>query len=269
MFKAARYLLRRLTVRDAGFEGARIRPTWRAAAVAHAFKTLHHHGIVPDYELLLEGAYSKIIRPGDVVVDVGAHAGRHLKRFASLVGPSGRVIGFEPIPHLAEALKSEPFENKGITDVRRIALSDHTGRDTFKLAENAIGMSGLKERDFRMEGVLVRDIDVEADTLDNQLADLERLDFMKIDIEGGEIDCLNGGRKVIARHRPVISVEYGYPSYSVYGLTSETLFNWAVDNGYRLSDLFGNEVESAEEWRNVCDVSFWDFVLRPLDRPRG
>jgi FkbM family methyltransferase len=241
-----------------------VRPTWRAAAVAHAMHTLHQGIVVPDYEKLLESVYSKILRPGGVAVDVGAHAGRHLKRFASLVGPSGRVIGFEPIPQLAEALQSEPFENKSVTEIRQIALSDHTGTDTFRLApDDALGVSGLKQRDFYTDGMLLRDIQVQIDTLDNQLADLTRLDFIKMDIEGSEIDCLNGGRKVIARHRPVISVEYGRPSYSAYGHTAETLFDWAVDNGYRISDLFGNEVESVDEWRNVCDVSFWDFLLRP------
>jgi FkbM family methyltransferase len=58
---------------------------------------------------------------------------------------------------------------------------------------------------------------VELDTLDRQLRDLTELRFIKIDVEGGEIDVLRGGERLLRRTRPFVAVEYGSPTYSLYG----------------------------------------------------
>ena len=50
---------------------------------------------------------------------------------------------------------------------------------------------------------------------------------MKIDIEGGEVACLRGATRVLKHFRPFISVEYGRPSYSAYGLTARSLYDTA------------------------------------------
>ena len=60
---------------------------------------------------------------------------------------------------------------------------------------------------------------------------------------------LRGGREFLARHRPVLSVEYGRPSYSAYGHTADTLYEEAAITGYAVCDLFGNVFRSIDEWR--------------------
>ncbi len=75
-----------------------------AVAAATAFKAVHETGQVPDYERILRQGYSRFLAPGDVVVDVGAHTGLHLVAFADLVGPTGKVHAFEPIPFLMKDL---------------------------------------------------------------------------------------------------------------------------------------------------------------------
>src|SRR3954451_15020604 len=101
-------------------------------------------------------------------------------------------------------------------------------------------MAGLRIRETRDGRAAAEPITVQVDTLDRQLAGLELLTYLKVDVEGGEIDCLLGGQQTIARLRPFISVEYGKPSYSAYGHTARTLFDLAAKMEYVPSDLFGN-----------------------------
>jgi FkbM family methyltransferase len=272
-----------------------------AAVTARAMDLLHNGVCVPDYEKLLEASYSRLIQPGNVVIDVGAHWGRHLEPFARLVGEQGQVFGFEPLPGLARALARRYSDNPRVT-IKALALSNRSGKDSFCEVENGQGLSGLKQREhspsanvFRLPEnrlgsavlrkalfafgrfsiatwalhhgwMIVRDLTVEIDTIDAQAASLARLDFIKLDVEGGEMDCLRGAEQTIARHRPFMSIEYGHTSYSIYGETILSLFNWARERRYLLSDLFGNIVEDETEWLKVCDVSYWDYFLLPEER---
>ena len=239
-------------------------PSSPAIAVAKAFGQLHNGIVVPDYELLLSKGYRRFLRPGQIVFDVGSHAGIHLAQFVDLVGLSGRVIAFEPIPSLAEALVGK-FRDGSNVDIRNMALSDRPGRSEFLVLHKAIGMSGFKQRAGSGDQGAER-IMVEVETLDRQASDLVRLDYIKIDIEGAEIGCLRGAAQTVNRYRPWISVEYGMPGYSMFGNTAMTLFEWAREHGYVPSDLFGNLIPRPEEWAIVCDYSLWDFFLVPEER---
>ena len=86
--------------------------------------------------------------------------------------------------------------------------------------------------------------------------------YVKIDVEGGEIGVLRGGRDFLARHRPILLVEYGQPSYAAYGHTADTLYEEAMMLGYAVCDLFGN-VRSIDEWRACVDRLYWDYLLIP------
>ena len=272
-----------------------------AASTARAMHLLHQGICIPDYEKVLTSGYSRLIQPGNVVFDVGAHAGMHLDRFVELVGAQGRVFAFEPLPGLAGVLTRRYGEDPRVT-VKALALSNRSGAGTFRILENVLAQSGLKQRGLgdevvvirlpanRIAGgvlrraiqafgrfgignwalhrgyVIARDFPVKLDTIDAQAASLERLDFIKLDVEGGEMDCLRGAEATVARYRPFISVEYGYAGYSVYGETIFSLFKWAGAQGYLLSDPFGNVVEDEAEWLKVCDVSYWDYYMLPQER---
>jgi hypothetical protein len=90
--------------------------------------------------------------------------------------------------------------------------------------------------------------------------------FVKIDVEGGEIGVLRGGRDFLVQHRPVLSVEYGRPSYSAYGHTADTLYEEAAITGYAVCDLFGNVFRSIDEWRACVDRLYRDYLLIPRER---
>jgi len=237
-----------------------------AVAVARAFRTLHQNGFVPDYEKLLESAYRRILKPGSIVVEAGAHEGRHLKVFRECVGDSGKIIAFEPLPHLYKALVAA-YRSDPVVRLHDVALGDRAGNETFRFFRNAPGFSGFKDRSVGMGlAPQIETFTVEVKLLDGMVHDLTALDYMKLDIEGAEISCLNGARATLARLRPIVSVEFGEPSYKPFGLTGNALYEFASSAGFVITDLFGNAMLSQDTWQAVCDCSYWDFFLVPREK---
>jgi len=236
-----------------------------AAETAAYWREQHHGGNVPDYEEVLSDGYHRFLKAGDTVIDIGVNHGVHYRRYLAITGPTGRVIGFEPVPvfvGIARDLCGPDVE------IRQKALSDKPGQAEFLFMSKAHGESGFKERTSPGDRGAEK-IQVTISTLDAELADLPRLDYIKIDTEGHEISILKGGTEVIRKHRPIVSVEYGEPTYSLYGHQARSMFDLAASLDYKISDLFGNVVKDLAEWLTVCDTSYWDFYLVPSERAAG
>src|SRR5215469_1252872 len=221
-----------------------------------------------DYELMLENTYSSLLQPGDLVADVGAHTGRHLFKFAQLVGKSGRVAAFEPLPDKFDFL-TRRSEELGLTNVRlfNLALSNFEGRSSFVHAVGTPEESGLKQRIYnvpdRANPIM---IEVTVSRLDMVLSDITRLDYIKMDIEGAELDCISGAQSLIERFRPFMSVEFGHPSYCVYGKTPYDLLQFVNERGYIIFDIFCIEYKTEEDFVENVDGFFWDYFLVPIEK---
>lgn len=74
---------------------------------------------------------------------------------------------------------------------------------------------------------------------------------------------LEGADVLIRRDRPIISVEFGYPSYSVYGRNATELFELAQRWGYTLTDLLGNPFGDLDGWMACVDTYYWDLLVIP------
>jgi FkbM family methyltransferase len=234
--------------------------------VANTLFKLHVNGCVPPYEVLLTHSYLKFLRPGDVVFDIGANVGFHLRYFVDAVGAEGRVVAVEPIPSLAQGLRDE-FGHHANLEILQAAMGTSPGQSTFNHVVGADPMSGLRQRTDVLDILLVDQIQVEVRTLDSLADRYDRVAYVKMDIEGGEIDCIKGGlNSFFKRHRPIMSVEYGEPSYKPYGYSRESMWDLAQTMSYLPADLFGNLISSREEWMVVADRSAWDFFLVPRER---
>jgi FkbM family methyltransferase len=217
-----------------------------------------------DYETLLERRYRQWVRPGDTAVDVGAHRGRHLGALLECVGPTGKVLAFEPLPEQFGHLK-ETFSAPNAI-LHNCALSCAVGTSSFVHAQGSPEESGLRERIYNAPAQVVpKVICVEVDTLDSHIDDLLDLTFIKVDIEGGEIDCLKGAVNTLSRFRPVVSVEYGFPSYSVYGNVGSTLYDLATSQGYVLYDIFLNSLADRAVWDAAVDSIYYDYFMVPTE----
>lgn len=154
-----------------------------------------------------EPCIRRFCRPGATVVDVGANIGEWALQMADAVGADGRVLAVEPIPRMADAVaKSALANNMTQVSVVAVALSDAAGQAEFSVECGNTGGSRLG----RAEGA-VDTISVPVQTLDALLEGrgIERVDFIKVDVEGFELEVLRGARATLARHRPPMYLEVG------------------------------------------------------------
>ena len=219
-----------------------------------------------DWERLLTISYRRYIKPGGVIIDVGAHNGMHSRRFQRYLTPLHLIL-VEPIPQLAAGLRRE-FRRRDNVEVRQLALSKTCGTAMFVLDVGSPGESGLKDRKTNRSQSNNIDrtelIEVRVDRLD----DWELpgpVSFMKVDVEGGELDVLSGARNLIDRDRPMVSIEFGLRSAGVYGYGADDLVGFAAEHNLSILDLLGNEL-SPSEFRDVVGTYYWDFMLVPSEQ---
>jgi FkbM family methyltransferase len=242
-----------------------IRPKWRTVAPGLARRIGLRRSAGPDYEARLEHFYSRIVGPGDVCVDVGAHIGRHTLPLARRVGPSGRVFAFEPLPGIREvltdSLKASGLD--GIVTLSEAALSDFTGRSTFVVAEDALEESGLRERTYNVPTTTKR-IDVAVTTMDLALPpEIGALRYVKIDCEGAEWSVLRGAAGTIDRLRPFISFEFGEAAYGAYGTDPAEVHRFFAARDYVVLDILGRQLDESAFSTSSVRQELWDYVAVP------
>ncbi len=139
--------------------------------------------------------FLQLVSPGHVVIDVGANVGFYSLTAASLVGPAGRVVAFEPGPKTASRLRENAALN-GFANlvVVEAAVSDKPGVLRLHLGEDSEGNSlfdpGQEATDSVEVSVLTLDAYAEAEGI-------ARVDLLKIDAEGAEVGIIRGARRVL------------------------------------------------------------------------
>jgi FkbM family methyltransferase len=153
--------------------------------------------------------YFERYRPkdGDICFDCGANYGYVTYLMSRMVGERGRVISFEPDPETCEMLEKnvEEFGLKNVTIVKKALWKEKT---TLKFnAEGGLG-GGLVATINRDKSMLNQQISIEATTMEEVMNDLnlQRIDFVKMDIEGAELEVLQSSTSLLARHKTHLAV---------------------------------------------------------------
>jgi FkbM family methyltransferase len=193
-------------------------------------------------ELAIHGVYEPLstdlvraeIRPGNVVIDIGANIGYYTLIFAKGVGPAGRVVAFEPEPGNF-ALLEENVAGNGYRNVTlaQLAVSDRTGSARLYLdADNAGDCRMYDSRDRRPS------VEVETVRLDEHLAWLDRIDLIKMDIQGAEPAALRGMRGLLGRHRQLkLLVEFWPYGLQLFGADPKEFLDALCEAGFALWNL--------------------------------
>ena len=158
------------------------------------------------YERAVTSALKTLVQPGDVVYDVGAHAGFSALVFARLIA-EGHVYAFEPSPETFQRLRGNiEFNAAAVTPVNAGAWT-HEGR--LRLTEKG-SQSSVIDNDAEVDGPVS---DIAALRLDDfAYRDGHRpATFMKIDVEGFAAWCLAGARELLRRSRPRVVIEIHNP----------------------------------------------------------
>jgi FkbM family methyltransferase len=156
------------------------------------------------------------IGEGSTVIDVGAHLGEWSLLFSELVGPSGRVVAFEPDPVARASLKKN-LEMNGISNVtvEEECVSDRTGTALLRAERFGSGLSSIVSPHGR--GTAYHELEVRSTTID-EYCETHRIspDWIKIDAEGSEPLIVRGMQRLIDQRHPQAILEFHSD-----GLTSE------------------------------------------------
>ncbi len=190
------------------------------------------------YEPEQTALFGSLIRPGDVVVDVGAHVGYYTLLAATLVGPRGHVYAFEPAPANYAFLTGHVRKNRcaNVTPVDS-AVGDHRGEVRFEYG------TGSGTGHVSAQGQLV----VPMVTLDEFARERGlRCQAVKIDVEGAEVAVLEGAREMLHATKPIIFLStHGADLHRDCLALLQAL-------GYMFTPIIGRDVASTTEV--LCQV---------------
>jgi FkbM family methyltransferase len=180
-------------------------------------------------------AIGKYVRANATALDVGANIGYFSLILAHAVGQHGKVHAFEPHPALYPRLQQHVIRNgfANTVEVHSCAVADFAGTVQFRL--RADGGSSLGPR----AGLDWNPIETPVDSLDAMIqhGELTPPGFMKIDVEGAEMQVLRGAEQLIREFRPVIVSEVGPLQQEFFGYSIVDLWDWAAARGYSMGLL--------------------------------
>ena len=173
------------------------------------------------------------IKQGDTVLDVGSYISDHTIAYAKLAGETGMVHAFEPSK---EAFECGVFNMKGYqnTTVHNVAVGAKPGKTSLTKVEGNEGMN------YQTTGS-----DVEVITIDS--LKLTKCDFIKIDVEGYELDVLKGAKKTISTYKPVLVIEINTETLDRTGTKREAIYTWLDKAGYTYENIYKSFGQDLDE----------------------
>jgi FkbM family methyltransferase len=210
---------------------------WEYQFFGSFFMALHDQ-----YMMGINEKYYKL-KKGDVVVDVGAHIGTFTIRASKMVGDAGKVIAIEPEPQNIALLKRN-VEANALQNVVIVpeGIWSSKGKQKFYLSPETWGHSYLSQIAKSTEYN-----EIEMDTLDCVLSELNlnKVDFIKMDIEGAEIEALKGMEQTLTE-----DVNLTIETHILDGKTTyKTVTQKLVEKGFRvrrkfITTLFASKIHS-------------------------
>lgn len=197
---------------------AKLPPVWQQELKRHYLRSRIKSGQYgadePETALLRE-----LVRPGDWVLDVGANVGHYTLQLSALVGRTGRVIAFEPVPESFELLASAA----ALAPAGNITLINAAASDGARVLGMRIPLwqTGLKNYYRAQLDETQGDVSVQCLPID-ALPLPQRIRVAKIDAEGHELSVLKGMRSLLLRDWPVLVIED----------TSDAVLDWLTELGY-------------------------------------
>src|SRR5205807_4627105 len=191
----------------------------------------------------------RFLRPGMIVLDVGANQGYYTLLSSRKVGPQGRVLAFEPSPREMRRLKVHlRLNNCRNVETSSSALGAIAETGQLHVVQGSeSGCNSLRPPDVLQP---TSQLPVRIERLDDVLKarDFEPVDFIKLDVEGAELSVLQGASELLTRsRRPVILAEvqdirtnpWGYPAREIIRYLSGKGYKWfslSLDGGLALLD---------------------------------
>jgi FkbM family methyltransferase len=214
------------------------------------------------YEPHVSAVISTYCQPGMSVIDIGANIGIHTVAFARLVGDSGRVLAIEPSSENCRLILASARQN-GCDNVELVPLALDTKRGWAYFSHH-VGSNGGLVPTSAPEYVEGGGWIVPTAALDEVTSD--RVDFIKVDVEGAEGRAMGGALKTLERWRPIVVSEFSCEMLRrVSGMEPEAYLDLFADLGYRLHVIDRDEPGRLVALSPSELLSTWDDDLRIED----
>lgn len=175
------------------------------------------------------------ITPGDTVIDAGAFIGDHTIAYCNAVGKSGRVYAFEPNPQAFKCLEY----NCPDAEVFNCGLSNAEETAHYSIYDNAGASRIIKES-------LASSIGIKNITLDS--LNLNACNLLKIDVEGYEMNVLEGAKNTIAKYHPTLWIEINNGALAEQGTTANDITAFLSQFNYNITPF----PEIGEQYDILC-----------------
>lgn len=197
-----------------------------------------HRSYEPEMVSLLD----RLLKPGMVMIDAGANIGELTVRAARRVGPAGRVLAVEASPAVHARL-ARNVERNGFSDrvtLVAAAVSDADGEVEFYVSPGVDSLSSSLYRPSEGGGHTTRVVARRLDAIARQHG-LQRVDVLKLDVEGAEFAALDGARELLASPAaPAVIFEYNPDVMRHAGGSIDQLMRLLADYGYRFAVIGRN-----------------------------
>lgn len=226
--RARRALLGERVVTVAAGPGAGLRLGERWASADYSVGT---------NELPVQEAVRDLLRPGLTFFDVGSNVGFFALLAAREVGPAGSVHAFEPVPEIAAAISANAARNDLDVTVHAVAVADRHGGTAELMLAGHPGGATISAAD--APGDLTGRVQVPLVTLDRLVTDgtCPVPDVVKIDVEGVEMQVLDGMADLLAGARPALVCELDSADPAVLATKVDAWRTRMAAVGYEVTDL--------------------------------
>lgn len=210
-----------------------------------------------DKEML---ALRRLVSPGDTVIEAGAAGGLHTWLLSRLVGADGTVHAFEPRPRAVRNLRRlARVAGWPNVHVHPQALGGAPARDVI-----TIPRVGTRAQ-VGPANVVGRTVEIEVTTVDDVVAaeGLERVDLLRVDVEGHEWALLDGAAATLARDHPAIVCEIEDRHLARHGRSAQVVLDRFADLGYAPHVFHHGALHPSPR----ATVAHNDYVLLPPGHP--
>jgi FkbM family methyltransferase len=194
--------------------------------------------------------YLSFVRKGDIVLDVGANIGAHAVFLSHLVRGAGRVLAFEPLQPNVKTLQETIRARARFSNITVYNLAVSNPREDEEVTSIKVPGADFTQASLRRQDAgswvssgAVTEHSVRLTSLDRHrdVQSLPHLDFIKIDVEGAELDVLEGATSTIERNGPLIYCELYEKWARSFGYTPADLFAFVSAHGYSRARVISRE----------------------------
>lgn len=194
------------------------------------------------FEVRTLDRYKELVRDGDIVLDIGANVGSHTLPLAQLVGATGKVISFEPTAHAFLKQKTNISLNSTLAqriDAYQMMLMASASEAMPEAVYSSWPLEVADDLHSEHHGRLMSTQGARLSTLDEALRDLGigKVDFIKLDVDGNELEVLLGATATLQESKPRIMLELAPYVYAENPENFDRLLKLLWEGGYQIGDV--------------------------------